>query len=538
MKSRFLMLLAAVTLFAALAVPGRLAAQDKESQKPIQHHHYQLIDMGTFGGPESFVNPPFNVFSSLSSEGITVGSSATGMPTNSYSNFFVCGGLDGVVPNVFHAFAWQNGAVADLGSLGGSGDCSNAAVVNASGVIAGASENGVIDPLFGINQFHAVLWENGVITDLGTFGGSFSAAGGINDRGQVVGFALNSTPDPVSMLDWQIGGSTMGTQTRAFVWQHGALNDLGTLGGPDAVGAFVNEAGQVVGYSYTNSTINSTTGLPTTHPFLWKNGKITDLGTLGGTLAGSVINNLLGGINNRGQVVGLSTLAGDQGCTGSLNGCVFDPFLWSQGKMLDLYTGTSGGNPLTADAINDSGEIVGAAAFPSQSYDAYLWRKGVATDLGHLSGDCGSEAWAINSQGQVVAISFSCTSNNARAFLWEKGSAVDLNTLFPPGSGLQVVWPMAINDRGEIDGVGWPSGCDDDLATCGHAFLLIPCDENHPGVEGCDYSMVEESAAVSKAGPGVRQSGDPDLSMPRVWPRPFGRRLMPWYRGLGAQPTK
>ena len=477
MKSRFLMLVPAIALFAALAVPVQLAAQDIQTQKSNRHHHYQLIDMGTFGGPASFVNPSFNVFPAVNNEGVTVGASATAIPTNANSNFFVCGGLDGLVPNVFHAFAWQDGAVADLGSLGGSGDCSNGAAVNARGDIVGESENGVVDPLFGTNQFHAVLWDDGTIRDLGTFGGNFSAAGGINDRGQVVGFALNAVLDPVSMIDWQIGGSTTGTQTRAFVWQHGTLKDLGTLGGPDAYAAFVNDRGQVVGFSYTNPTINSTTGIPTTHPFLWKNGKMTDLETLGGTLAGSVINNMLGGLNNRGQVVGLSTLSGDQGCTGSVNGCVFDPFFWSKGEMIDLYTSSSGGNPLTANAINDAGEVVGAAAFPTQVYDAYLWKGGVATDLGHLDGDCYSEAWAINSRGQVTGISFSCDGNTQRVFLWRDGLITDLNTLIPPGSTLQLAVPMAINDQGAIAGLGAPSGvCSNCVNEAGHAFLAIPTD--------------------------------------------------------------
>ena len=55
MKYRFSVGLGAVTLIAALTVPAWLAAQDT-SDKP-KHHHYKLIDMGTFGGPESYILP-------------------------------------------------------------------------------------------------------------------------------------------------------------------------------------------------------------------------------------------------------------------------------------------------------------------------------------------------------------------------------------------------------------------------------------------------------------------------------------------------
>jgi len=215
-----------------------------------------------------------------------------------------------------------------------------------------------------------------------------------------------------------------------------------------------------------------------------------DLATLGGTVGGP------SALNNRGQVIGSSNLSGDQSA---------HPFLWEQGNLIDLYANTKGGNPLTADDINDAGEIVGTAVFPNRASDAYLWKKGVATDLGTLDGDCYSEAFAINSRAQVVGQSYPCTSNTQRAFLWENGSITDLNTLIPPRSSLLLVWPMAINDREEIGGVGLPAGCDasDPDAACGHAFLLIPCDENHPGVEGCDYSLVDAPSAVPQTSAAV-----------------------------------
>jgi probable HAF family extracellular repeat protein len=521
MKFRFLMLLTTITLFTALAMPVRLDAQNNQDHERTHHHHYKLIDMGTFGGPASFINPPFNVNPELSSRGVTAGASATAVSTTSTSNGFVCGGLDGPVPRVFHAFEWQDGAVLDLGALPPVHEnCSNAEALNESGdILAGVSERKTIDPVLGTKEIRAVRWTNGHPKDLGTLGGSIGAALSLNERGQIAGFATNAVSDPYSFYYFLAFGSSNGTQTRAFLWdKENGMQDLGTLGsGNDALAIFLNERGQVAGEAYTNSTPNSTTGFPTEDPFLWdKENGMTDLGTLGGTVGNPTA------LNNRGQVVGFSNLSGDQSA---------HPFLWEQGNLIDLYANTEGGNPLTADAINDAGEIVGAAAFPNQSYDAYLWRKGAANDLGHLGGDCTSEGWAINSKSQVVAISFACTGFDARAFLWENGSIVDLNTLIPPGSSLQLVWPMAIDDRGEIAGVGWPPSCDDNAGACGHAFLLIPCDEHHPGVGGCDYRMVEAPAAVPQTSSAVRNPSS------RTLPQSLMRRMSRYhFPGLAFGP--
>jgi len=76
---------------------------------------------------------------------------------------------------------------------------------------------------------------------------------------------------------------------------------------------------------------------------------MTDLGSLGGTDC------VVTAINNRGQVIGAANLAGDG---------IADPFLWDGEKLIDLYT-SSGGNVLAVDSINDAGEIVGAADFSS-----------------------------------------------------------------------------------------------------------------------------------------------------------------------------
>lgn len=483
MKSRSLRSFTLIILFAALALPVWVAAQEQATN----FRHYKLIDIATFGGPASFVNPPFNDFPILDKHGTIVGSSATSVPTTSTNNFFVCGGLDGVVPNVFHAFKLQQGTVTDLGALAPeSENCSNAVSVNANGEIVGLSEIGEVDRLLGVKQLRGVLWKDGELVDLGTLGGNFTIPTAINNRGQVVGGTTNAKPDPFGF----------GTQTRAFLWQHGVMQDLGTLGGNDSFAEFVNERGQVEGFSFTNSIPNPATGLPTGHPFLWENGHMQDLGSLGGTLAGNGGNNQQGALNNRGQVVGLSNLAGD---------LTAHPFLWDGRKLIDLNTETVGGNPESANAVNDAGEIVGTAAFAGRPFsDAYLWSKGAARDLGAVGDDCFSEAWAINSRDQIVGLSYSCASNILRTFLWENGSIVDLNALSSTNS-LQLIDGDAINDRGEIGGVGVPPGCSDFTdAACGHAYLLIPVCAD--GTEGCadaplDPAVVAQSRAASGAAP-------------------------------------
>jgi probable HAF family extracellular repeat protein len=160
------------------------------------------------------------------------------------------------------------------------------------------------------------------VIDLGTFGGNESQAWSVNDRDQVVGTAANTTPDPLSIAGY-------GTQTRAFLWQNGAMSDLCTLGGPDAIAFLINDRGQVAGTSYTNAITNPVTGQPTTHPFLWQNGHMQDLGTLGGAGTTFVTNSL----NNRGEVVGGSDLPGD---------LIYHPYLWDGQALHDL--GTLGGN--------------------------------------------------------------------------------------------------------------------------------------------------------------------------------------------------
>jgi probable HAF family extracellular repeat protein len=217
-----------------------------------------------------------------------------------------------------------------------------------------------------------------------------------------------------------------------------------------------------------------------------------DLGTLGGTLGAPY------DLNNRGQIVGTSNLAGDS---------TEHPFLWPgmNGKMQDL--GTLGGSFGIALGINNSGEVVGIATNQNdQALLAFLWKDGVMTNLGTFNGyDC-SGAAHINSKGQVVGSAFGCATGPdgpAHGFLWQNGLMTDLNAFVPPGSGLTLANAGFINDRGEIAGLGvLPNGNT-------HAILLVPCGE---GTDGC-VDAVEGAAATPNIP--TRSAGTPTTSIQR-----------------------
>ena len=105
---------------------------------------------------------------------------------------------------------------------------------------------------------------------------------------------------------------------------------------------------------------------------------------------------------------------------------------------------------------------------------------------------------------------------------------VDLNTLISNESGFSITAPggqgfaggVYINDSGEIFGRGIPAGCND-AEVCGHDFVMIPCDENHPDIEDCDYSLVDTAVPTRESSASTTQ--EPKTEAPRAL-RPFGAR--------------
>ena len=380
----------------------------------------------------------------------------------------------------------------DLGALPGGGS-SVPMWISPNGLVAGISENGELDPLYaGLPQIRAVLWQQGVITDLGTLpeGGYQSEANAVNSSGQVVGAALNTIPDANSMQQlpdsigpgafWLWGGFTPPYlyQVRAFIWdKHEGMRDLGTLGGTDAQAFLINDVGQVAGYSYTSSTEPGACFPVPTDSFIWEKDKgMRDLGSLGGTCT------LAAAMNNRGQILGESFTTGDEAAP---------RLFW--GTRLDSPTRRLARRKFRRRLCHQPARRNRRLrnSFRRRPFHATLWKDpNSITDIGVIGGDPCSYAAAINAAGQVVGASSPVCDfgDSARAFLWQDGSLFDLNTLIPSSSSLYLQLTNAINDAGEIAGTAVDANGNQ------HAFLLIPCDQNHSGVEGCNYNLADPSA--------------------------------------------
>ena len=470
-------------------------AQDSPSQDHnSRHHQYRLIDLGTFGGPASFV-PGLEV--SINSRGAAIMQGDTAASDPFYPNCFQdC--------YVNHPGVWHDGVLTDLGVLNNSSNSCQPTWINDRDVVVGACENGLIDPLANFPEIDAAVWKHGQITDIGTLGGNASAAMAVNNHGLVTGNAYNTIPDPFygtlgpANVFWAYGV----TQMHAFLWQdHGPMQDLGTLGGPDSIGEFVNERGQIAGVSFTSFVANPGTGIPTQDPFLWDHGTMTDLGTLGGTAGWPY------SLNNRGQVTGQSNVADD---------VHFHAFLWDRGVLKDL--GTLGGDKSSARWINDAGEVVGRAElYPgSTTRHGFLWKNGVMIDLGVPAGGTCGTAYAINSSEQIVGDWGICGGTN-HGFLWENGGPiVDLQTLVLPGSDVTISETNYINDAGEISGFGTDSN------GAQRAILLIPCDEHHPG-QCEDDSMIEVPSQQASPSTSMRQASESPADTANPMRNRFGR---------------
>jgi probable HAF family extracellular repeat protein len=317
------------------------------------------------------------------------------------------------------------------------------------------------------------LWQVGKLTDLGTLGGPTSGVRGMNGLGQVVGVSAtrsgaehaflwqkgkltdmgtlagleNSEPSDINERGQVVGWSQSKTgEERAFLWQKGRMTALGTLGGKWSLAHAINDRGQIVGQSLTNLSVSLENGdvITARHAFLWQNGKLTDLGTLPHHQSGSWAL----AINNRGQIVGAARWESG----GNLE--EHRPFLWQNGKLTDLGTLTARPGELqtgtglnSAVAINERGQVTGTCETVDQTHGV-LWQNGRLIDLGTLGTNNGNGFVAnINGRRQIVGAR-QAENGTQHAFLWQNGKMTDLGTL--PGGDKS--YANAINNHGQIVG--------------------------------------------------------------------------------------
>jgi probable HAF family extracellular repeat protein len=289
----------------------------------------------------------------------------------------------------------------DLGARGGQG--LEARDVNDAGLIAGSTTAGRT------HYAHAVVWQDGVMTDLGTLGGELSGAVAVNDRGQVVG-----------------SSDTTAGESHAFLWQDGVMTDIGAFAPAD-----INNLGQVVG----TTTVTASDGSRARgHAVLWQDGALTDLGTLGEASWATAVNDL-------GQVIGSSAI--EPGRHGR-----YHAFLWQDGAMTDLTPGFEGFSE--AFDVNDRGQVAGSTrcCWDAAPRRPTIWHDGVATVLADPGAD--AEARAVDERGRVVGVSWS--EPLPRAVLWQDGTQTALGAL--AGTDIRT-WAEAMNECGQVVGRGW-----------------------------------------------------------------------------------
>lgn len=317
--------------------------------------------------------------------------------------------------------------IVDLGYVGASG---TAYGINNDGSTTGT---GLID---GTSAYHPFLYQGGETIDLG--GGAAGTASDINDAGEVV------------------GGMYFGQSYRAFRWQGGVATELGTLGGSwsDAVG--LNNYGQIVGTAYVSGAPTGGVG----HGFVQSNGVMTDLGTLGGTGSRAYDINeagfIVGGSGTTGDALWHATLIrpknGEWYQDSDLDGI--------NDLLVDLGTLGGRSLSDGADINDNGVVVGSSYDLGGGSRRAFKWQDGRMTELGALNGLVYSSAEGINNSGRIVGTSWSSWNADNRAFIWEDGAMYDLNGLVSPGSGWTLQYARAINDVGWIVGSGLSPGGD------------------------------------------------------------------------------
>src|SRR5215469_1365836 len=287
--------------------------------------------------------------------------------------------------------------------------------------------------------------------------GADSAALGINNKGEVVGYSFQ------------------GEDYQAFLYSSSeqSLTDVGSFGGKINAACAINDAGQVTGYSQDGHGNLLAFAYSRKQP-------IASLGTLEGASTSEAF-----GINNSGSVVGDSQ-GGNQ---------KHRPVLFSNGSIQDLSLGRSNEPDAleTAYAINDVGQIVGRHTTGNNAFHAFEFVNGNTADFRTLGGANG-EALAINKNGLFVG-DIDTADGPVHAFVFDHSQLKDLGTLpgFDNGS-----YARGINNKGDIVG-------ESDSADQKRAFLftkgqLLELDKLAENLSEAGFNSLDVAYGINEKG--------------------------------------
>jgi probable HAF family extracellular repeat protein len=386
-------------------------------------------------------------------------------------NFWIAAVATIVLGSCSNAFAQQRYKIMDLGINNSKDNFNMAMGLNSQGWAE--NMDGFVNPpetstSTTVARGRAVISIYGFNIDLGTLGkpgaNSWINWGGINDLGQAVGMSETAAPDPSGE---DICGFGTHLTCVPFLWRDGHMSGLPTLGGNNGQASAINNRGEVVGFA-ENGVLDSTCPAGLTNnrialAALWAGGNAEAL-----PLSDKDVDGEAFGINDRGEAVGYSGT-----CTSASHAMIWKDHT---GTVLQNL-GSKGGD--VAYVINNKGQIAGQVGAPDDStFYAAAWLDGAdgkATKIDLLPGDFAGFATGINNRGQVVGNDFDSNFDWFHGFIWQDNVTTDLNTLIPEDSGLFIISASNINDRGQISGMATVvSGPHTGEI---HAYLLTPTDE-------------------------------------------------------------
>ena len=324
------------------------------------------------------------------------------------------------------------------------------------------TQYGELDALGRLVKGRVAINVDGFTLGLKTLGGPNSwdnpFGGEINDRGEAGGYSETDVLDPNGE---DVCGFGTHLTCLPFLWRDGQMSALPTLGGNNGQASAMNNRGQITGFA-ENGLVDSTCPSNTTNnrialPVLWEKGQPQPLSTVGSDPDGEA-----NAINDRGQAVGYSGT-----CTAALHAVLWE----KDGNVSSLPDLGAGG---FAFGINNQGQIVGTVGSGPTQFAA-LWQNGAITNLKTLPGDFAAIASGINDKGQVVGSTQDSHFNFVHAFIWQDDVMTNLSTLFPASSNLYPTMANQINERGQIVGMATVLSGPHEGET--HAFLATPVDE-------------------------------------------------------------